>query len=131
MKIEIFDPALCCSTGICGPSVDPELIRIAADLDAIRKHGFDIQRYNLSQDIQAFTINQVALAYLQQHGPDAFPITIVDGELQTENRYPTREELTAWTGITFEPANIGKKPIKTIKVQPKSQSCCEPGSGCC
>jgi len=41
---------------VCGPSVDPELIRIAAYLDAIRKHGFDVQRYNLSQDIQAFTI---------------------------------------------------------------------------
>ena len=29
-KIEIFDPAMCCSTGVCGPSVNPELIRVAA-----------------------------------------------------------------------------------------------------
>ena len=28
-KIEIFDPAMCCSTGVCGPGVDPELLRMA------------------------------------------------------------------------------------------------------
>ena len=28
-KIEIFDPAMCCSTGICGPSVNENLLRVA------------------------------------------------------------------------------------------------------
>lgn len=72
MKIEIFDPALCCSTGVCGPSVDPELIRIVADVEALKKQGVSIQRYNLSQDLQEFTLNQTAFAHLQQKGPDAF-----------------------------------------------------------
>ncbi len=26
--IEIFDPAMCCSTGVCGPSIDTELMRV-------------------------------------------------------------------------------------------------------
>ncbi len=30
--IEVFDPAMCCSTGVCGPQVDPDLARFAADL---------------------------------------------------------------------------------------------------
>jgi hypothetical protein len=31
-RVEVFDPPLCCSTGVCGPNVDPVLIRFAADL---------------------------------------------------------------------------------------------------
>jgi len=33
MKIQVLDPPRCCSTGVCGPNVDPELVRFAADLD--------------------------------------------------------------------------------------------------
>lgn len=36
-KIEIFDPAMCCSTGVCGPSVNPELIRVAAVVENLKK----------------------------------------------------------------------------------------------
>ncbi|MEK4510815.1 arsenite efflux transporter metallochaperone ArsD [Paenibacillus sp. FSL K6-2524] len=131
LKIEIYDPALCCSTGVCGPSVDPELIRIAADVDALHKQGVSIQRFNLSQDVQAFTINNVVLTYLQQNGPDAFPIVLIDDELKAEKRYPTREELSAWTGITLSQPSVGMKAVKIIKVNSVDQDCCEPGSGCC
>jgi hypothetical protein len=47
MKIQIFDPAMCCSTGVCGPSVDPELVRFAADLDWLARQGVEVERYNL------------------------------------------------------------------------------------
>ncbi|MDH3390414.1 MAG: arsenic metallochaperone ArsD family protein, partial [Desulfobulbaceae bacterium] len=30
--IEIYDPPMCCPTGVCGPNVDPELVQFAADL---------------------------------------------------------------------------------------------------
>ena len=28
--LQVFDPPMCCSTGVCGPQVDPELPRFAA-----------------------------------------------------------------------------------------------------
>lgn len=28
-KMIIFEPAMCCSTGVCGPGVDPELLRVS------------------------------------------------------------------------------------------------------
>jgi hypothetical protein len=31
-KLEVYDPAMCCSTGVCGPEVDPALVTFAADL---------------------------------------------------------------------------------------------------
>jgi len=49
-KVEIFDPAMCCSTGVCGPSVDPELTRVAAAVYSLEKKGFDIKRYQLTSD---------------------------------------------------------------------------------
>lgn len=36
VKIEIFDPALCCSTGVCGPSVDPALIQVANAIEQLK-----------------------------------------------------------------------------------------------
>lgn len=42
--IRIFDPATCCSTGVCGPSVDPRIVRFAADLDWLRTQGVSIDR---------------------------------------------------------------------------------------
>ena len=46
--IEVFDPAMCCDTGIYGPAVDPKLLRFAADLDWLKGLGLDVQRFNLS-----------------------------------------------------------------------------------
>lgn len=48
MEIRVFDPPMCCSTGVCGPSVDPELVRFSADLDWLKAQGVTVERYNLS-----------------------------------------------------------------------------------
>ena len=59
MKIEIYDPAMCCSTGVCGPSVDPELVRIQETLRQLQKQApeVQVQRYGLSSEPQAFVAN--------------------------------------------------------------------------
>ena len=49
IAVRVFDPAMCCSTGICGPSVDPKLARFAADLDWLKSQGISVERFNLSQ----------------------------------------------------------------------------------
>ena len=28
MKIDIYDPPMCCSSGLCGPTLDPMLVRV-------------------------------------------------------------------------------------------------------
>ena len=53
-KMEIYDPAMCCSTGVCGPSVNPELIRVASVIENLKKNGITVNRYNLSSNPQAF-----------------------------------------------------------------------------
>jgi hypothetical protein len=49
MKFQIFDPPMCCSTGLCGPGVDPALVTFSADLDWLKRQGIDVERCNLSQ----------------------------------------------------------------------------------
>ena len=34
-KIEIFDPAMCCPTGLCGPNIDPEIKRIGVVIEPL------------------------------------------------------------------------------------------------
>ncbi len=95
--IEVYDPPMCCSTGVCGTSVNPELVRVASDLDKLGKSGVAVKRYNLSQQPEAFVINPLVQDQLTDKGVDALPIVLVDGELLVSGRYPTTEELTAAT----------------------------------
>ncbi len=53
-KIEVFEPALCCATGVCGDDVAQDLVTFSADLDFVRSRGGDVSRYNLASEPLAF-----------------------------------------------------------------------------
>jgi hypothetical protein len=95
MKIEIYDPALCCSTGVCGPSVDPELVRIEESLRQIQKQAPEVTvvRYGLSADPQAFVANTSVAELLKSEGPECLPLSFVDGKLVCKGAYLRNEEL--------------------------------------
>lgn len=99
VKIEIFDPALCCPTGVCGPDVDPELTRIARVITTLRKKGVDIVRHNLSQDPEPYVSNKDINQLLETDGTDSLPATVVNGKLVKKADYPTIAELSEWTEI--------------------------------
>ena len=41
-KMNIYEPAMCCPTGVCGVGVDPELLRISTVLNNLKKKGVEI-----------------------------------------------------------------------------------------
>jgi len=96
MKIEVFDPVLCCSSGVCGPRVDPVLLRIAADLRWVEENGGQVRRFNPGQNPAAFADNELVRGELSQGGEAVLPLVLVDGRIVLRGRYPNREELTAW-----------------------------------
>ena len=98
-RLEVFDPALCCSTGVCGPSVDPVLPRFAGDLARIRRQGVTIERHNLSQDPGVFADHVLVRAELEKAGVACLPVVIVDGRVLARGRYPDRAELYAAFGF--------------------------------
>ena len=104
--IEIFDPALCCSTGVCGTEVDQQLVTFAADAEWARQQGAAIRRHNLAQDPLAFANNAVVKGFLERSGADSLPLILLDGEMVLAGRYPNRNELARWADLdaAIEPA---------------------------
>lgn len=100
MKIDVYDPAMCCSTGVCGPSVDPALAAFADDLDWLALRGVEVRRYNLAQEPGAFATNDSVRTLLEEQGEAALPAVFVDGELRSSGRFPSRDELSSWAGAT-------------------------------
>ncbi len=96
--IEIFDPAMCCSTGVCGPSVDKELLRIATVIDALKQMGVTVVRHNLSSEPQAFIRNETVNALLRSEGAEVLPVTMVDGTVAVKGKYPSTAQMGEWTG---------------------------------
>lgn len=98
--LEVFDPAMCCSTGVCGPSVDPRLARFAADLDWLKSQGVEIRRYNLSQEPGAFAEREPVRAALDRDGEAALPLIFVNGKEVSRAAYPAREVLAQLAGVS-------------------------------
>ena len=99
MKIEVFDPGMCCPTGVCGPNVDPALARIAADLKWLESQGIVVERFNLSQTPGPFVAREVVRSSLQAEGSDCLPLVLLDGTIMRRGSYPTRTELAEWVGL--------------------------------
>lgn len=99
-KIQIYDPALCCSTGVCGVDVDQQLVTFSADVDWAKQNGAQIERFNLAQQPMAFAENTVVKSFLERSGAEALPLILVDGEVALAGRYPNRGELNRWAGIS-------------------------------
>jgi hypothetical protein len=119
-KIEIFDPAMCCSTGVCGPSIDPELLRMATVVSSLKERGVVIQRHGLATEPQDFIVNEAVNALLQKEGADVLPLTLLDGKVVKSKAYPTNHELSEWIGVEIE-----------IQPPEKSSVCCCGPKGCC
>jgi len=94
--IRVYDPPMCCSTGVCGPSVDPELVRFAGDMQWLEAHGVAVERFNLAQQPAAFVENPKILALLNTDGTSCLPVVIVGEEIVSTKAYPSREELAAF-----------------------------------
>jgi len=95
----VFDKPMCCSTGICGPKVDPVLPKFAADLAWLADQGVTVERYNLAQQPQAFVAHEdVKQAIQDEH---ALPLFRVNGEIVSRGKYPSRSVLAEWCGVSL------------------------------
>lgn len=102
-RVHVFDPPMCCSTGVCGPSVDPALPKFAADLAWLQTHGIAVERFNLAQQPQAFAASELVRRELTEHGNGCLPLVVVDGAAVSRGVYPSRDQLAAWSGIKATP----------------------------
>ena len=129
MGVEVYDPAMCCATGVCGPRVDPSLAQFASDLEWLAGQGVEITRFNLSQEPGAFVANPAMSQLLQQSGDSALPAVLVDGTVRSSGRLPTRRELAGWVGVDATSEVAPRIPLPVA-----AGDCCGGAgsqSGCC
>lgn len=121
--LQIYDKAMCCSTGICGPQVDPVLPRFAGDLEWLKSQGHQVERFNLSQQPAEYVKNPIVQQMLQSEGVGCLPLILVDGRIMSRSEYPTRENLALWTGTSLGAASL---PV----LSQNNGNCCG-DSDCC
>ncbi|MDQ1245892.1 MAG: arsenite methyltransferase [Actinomycetota bacterium] len=134
--IRVFEPALCCNTGVCGEDVDPALVTFTADLAALREAGADIERHNLANDPTAFAADPNVKAFLQVAGSSGLPLTLVNGVTVATGSYPSREQLLTYAGVNpaaVAPAGATQITMVTTDAAADVEDeggCCGAG-GCC
>ena len=106
MKIEIYDPPMCCPSGLCGPSIDPVLVKMNDAILALRKQGVKVERYSLAQQPGEFMNNKTVAELLHKNGKKVLPITIVNNKVLKTGEYPSYEDLCNALGI--EPLKKGR-----------------------
>ena len=99
--IEIFEEAMCCPTGLCGPGINTDLLRISTVFDTLKRKGMNISRHNLKDEPQLYVSNKTVNDFLMKNGVEGLPITLVDGEIVESKKYPTTKQLSEWTGINL------------------------------
>jgi AhpD family alkylhydroperoxidase len=125
--IQIYDSAMCCSTGVCGPQVDPVLVRFAGNLKWLQNQGVEVHRFNLSQNPAAYVENELVKAALTEKGEAALPLVLVDGKVIASGQYPEREQLAAWSGLeTKEPSLFSPAVAELVAIGAAIASNCEP-----
>jgi AhpD family alkylhydroperoxidase len=124
--IQIFDPAMCCNTGVCGVDVDQQLVSFAADVDWAKKNGAQIERFNLAQQPQAFARSPIVSAFLEGSGQEALPLILVDGKFALAGAYPSRDQLAAWAGIASAPSLFTEQVAELVAIGAAIGSNCEP-----
>jgi hypothetical protein len=96
-RLEIYEPVMCCPSGVCGPEPDKELIRFNGDLEKLRKEYGELKvtRASLSFDANKFLQNKTIFELVKGNGAGVLPVTMLDGEIVEQQRYPKYEELKA------------------------------------
>ncbi|MBN8486928.1 arsenite efflux transporter metallochaperone ArsD [Ideonella sp. 4Y11] len=120
-KLEVYEPAMCCPTGVCGVSVDPVLVQFNADLQALGQSGVEIVRHSLSHNAAAFTTNADVMKEMGA-SMDRLPIVTVDGRIVSTGMYPSKAQLISKLGLDIPTAE---------KPRVKLGECgCAPGKCC-
>ena len=121
--ISVYDPAMCCSTGLCGPGVDQQLLQVARDLRRFEAEGITVERFNLAQQPDAFVQNRKVAGLLQAFGEKSLPVTLINDDVFVYGRYPSRDEVAA--------ALVQQREQEPVAAQNADGGCNCGSGGCC
>lgn len=136
-EIHVYERALCCTTGVCGPELDQSLVSFTADAAHVNEAGGQVVRHNLANDPQAFVTDDGVRAFMHVAGSEGLPLTTVGGVIVLTGAYPTRGQLLRFAALTVpleEPPQVetaAARPALSLNLIGGDGAACAPGSGCC
>ncbi len=122
-KLQIFDPPMCCTSGVCGTNVDTKLVKLLNDIEWLKSKGVEVERFGLAFEPQAFVTNELVKETLQKDGNDCLPLILVDGKIVFKGGYPDRAKLAEFCKVEFEESD--SKEDEKVSVE-----CCGPDCDC-
>jgi hypothetical protein len=103
-ELTLYEEAMCCSTGVCGPDPDDELVEVSAALDQLEaEFDVDVSRANMQHNIEQFLETQQIADLVEEHGPSILPITVVNDEIVAKEAYLSYDELASTIEQSADP----------------------------
>ena len=94
--VEIFDPPMCCPTGLCGPAVDQELLDVSEMVHQLQVNGLRVERYQMTSHPGKFTGNPEVMQLIREKQMAALPIIVFHGEIIAAGYYPKLSDLQSY-----------------------------------
>ncbi len=116
IKLEVFDPPMCCSTGVCSDNADPKLVIFASDLEWLKIKGINVVRHGLSFEPSEFILNAAVNNLLKKEGNSCLPIIVIGDNIMHKGSYPSREKLAQICNVKYDEE---KPPF-----MPTEENCC-------
>lgn len=123
--VRIYEPVMCCNTGVSGVGIDSELMRMSKLMKIFLKEGIDVKRLDLSKTPQEFMKNTEVMGLIQEKKTDILPITVVEDKVVLMGRYPTNEEFAKFLEI---PIGMLEQEAEQERIT-NDTGCCD--TGCC
>ena len=93
LDVEIFDPPLCCPTGLCGPVLDTTLVDLSEAINMLQADGRTVVRHMMTADPQAFMRNREVYQLIRERQLAVLPITVVRGRIVKTDAYASLDEM--------------------------------------
>ena len=93
MKLELFEPSLCCESGVCGPEPDRVLIELQNTIQLLKKINIETKRYAINQAPMVFVQNTVVSDFIKANGASKLPLVLLDNKIIKSGGYPTIDDL--------------------------------------
>jgi hypothetical protein len=95
-SVELFDPPMCCPTGLCGPTLDQTLLDVNEMILTLQAEGVAVERYQMTSHPQAFLNNAEVMRLVREKQMAALPITVVRGRVIKVGEYPALSEVRTY-----------------------------------
>ena len=96
IELTLYEEAMCCSTGVCGPDPDDKLVEVSAVLNQLEdEFDVDVTRANMQHNIDQFLNTQRIYDMVEGNGPSILPITVVDDNIVAKSEYLSYDELAS------------------------------------